>query len=61
MDKKKEFEKFIDQLGSLYEEGKDCLNSLTIIKDEQDKYHRLFGILKEIRDLSANHAQQNLK
>ena len=49
----KEFDESLKQLGSLYEEGKDCLHQLSILEDEKESYWRLFDILKEMRDLSA--------
>lgn len=54
----KEFDESLKKLGDLYEEGKDCLNSLPIARglimdDEKDYEARLFEILREMRDLSA--------
>lgn len=51
-----EFEDNLNKLGSLYEEGKDCLNQLfsqwKLIK-EREAHARLYDILKEMRDLAA--------
>lgn len=54
----KEFEQSLKMLGDLYEEGKDCLNSLSILEDEREHYHRLFDILKEMRDLAGTTMQK---
>ncbi len=51
-----EFKEALQKLGELYEEGKDCLNYIdkyNLPVDEQEKYDRMFGILQEMRDLSA--------
>jgi antitoxin component HigA of HigAB toxin-antitoxin module len=48
-----EFDESLKKLGHLYEEGKDCLHQLSILEDERGSYHRVFEILKEMRDLSA--------
>jgi hypothetical protein len=54
----KEFDDSLTELGNLYEEGKDCLHSLSILEDEKKDYWRLFEILKEMRDLSAINMQK---
>ena len=54
----KEFDASLKTLGDLYEEGKDCLHSLSILEDEKDSFWRLFEILKEMRDLSAVNMQK---
>lgn len=49
----KEFDESLKALGNLYEEGKDCLFSLSVLEDEIEVRERLFEIIKEMRDLSA--------
>ena len=51
----KEFDASLKTLGDLYEEGKYCLHSLSILEDEKEDYWRLFDILKEMRDLQKFH------
>lgn len=47
------FDKSIDELNDMYEEGKTCLHQLSILIDEQDSYHRLFDIIKDLRKIAA--------
>lgn len=55
----KEFEESLKKLGDLYEEGKDCLNSLlgaamgSIFPEDIEKHGRLYQILQQMRDLAA--------
>ena len=56
----KEFDESLKKLGDLYEEGKDCLHSLSILEDQEERinYFRVFDILKEMRDLSVINMQK---
>lgn len=56
-----EFAVKLNTLSDLYEEGKDCLHSLSILDSERNDYDRLFDILKEVRDLSAVSMKQLYK
>jgi hypothetical protein len=54
----KEFDEALEKIGSLYEEGKDCLNNMAVCmveapQDEIESKDRLFEILRELRDISA--------
>lgn len=44
------FEAKLDQLGDLYEEGKDCL---ALLYSPDPKHARLYEILREMRDIAA--------
>src|SRR5690606_40135769 len=56
-----EFKDAVSHLGNLYEEAKDSLNSLTIIKHEGLYYNQLYSKLHEIRNVSAATLQENFK
>lgn len=43
----------LKELGDLYEEGKDCLNSLGILENDRNEWSRVYEILREMRDLAA--------
>jgi hypothetical protein len=49
----KEFDEGLKNIGSLYEEGKDCLHCLSILEEEREDYDRVFEILREFRDIAA--------
>lgn len=50
----KQFDNNLDKIGSLYEEGKDCLSSLIISHPEDiNNRTRLYEILREMRDIAA--------
>lgn len=56
-----EFDRSLKQLGDLYEEGKDCLHSLSILNEEREHYNRVFDIIRELRDIAAVSLKANLK
>lgn len=47
----KEFDDKLKEIGSLYEEGKDCLNRIALWDDQDHK--RLYEILERLRTLAA--------
>lgn len=47
----KEFDDKLKEIGSLYEEGKDCLNRIDLWGDQDHK--RLYEILERLRTLAA--------
>jgi hypothetical protein len=49
----KQFDDQLKRIGDLYEEGKDCLHSLSILEEERDDYSRVFEIVRELRDIAA--------
>lgn len=49
-----EFNKKLELLGALYEEGKTCLNK---IYQDDPAHTRLYEILREMRDLTALNMQ----
>jgi hypothetical protein len=56
----KEFDKNLEQIGKLYEEGKDCLSSLMIHHPPDIRSQsRLYEILREMRDISAVQLKAN--
>lgn len=59
MSNEKQFNETLKIIGDLYEEGKDCLFSLSILEEEHKYYHRLFEIIQEMRDLAATNLKVN--
>lgn len=49
----KNFDERLKEIGDLYEEGKDCLNSLGILEEDRADWSRLFDIIREMRDIAA--------
>lgn len=49
----------LKELGDLYEEGKDCLNSLGILEEDRAEWSRVYEILREMRDISAVQLKAN--
>ena len=47
------FNREIDEVGRLYEEGKDCLNSISFLVEDREQYYRLYEILNEFRNKSV--------
>ena len=47
------FDETLKRIGELYEEGKDCLNSLGILEEDRREWSRVYEILREMRDLAA--------
>jgi len=54
-----EFNNSLKQLGDLYEEGKDCLNNISVSWLEREHQDRLFEILRKNRDISAVTLKEN--
>jgi hypothetical protein len=48
-----DFQTRLYEIGKLYEDGKDCLNSLSILEDEWAEYNKLFEIIRELRDIAS--------
>lgn len=48
-----EFDRQLKRIGDLYEEGKDCLNSLQILEDDRTEWSRVYEIIRELRDIAA--------
>jgi hypothetical protein len=49
----------LKEIGDLYEEGKDCLNGLSILEEERTEWSRLFEIIREMRDIAAVNLKAN--
>jgi hypothetical protein len=55
----KTFDARLKEIGDLYEEGKDCLNGLSILEEERTEWSRLFEIIREMRDIAAVNLKAN--
>jgi hypothetical protein len=55
----KTFDVRLKEIGDLYEEGKDCLNGLSILEEERTEWSRLFEIIREMRDIAAVNLKAN--
>jgi hypothetical protein len=55
----KTFDARLKEIGDLYEEGKDCLNGLSILEEERTEWSRLFEIIRELRDIAAVNLKAN--
>lgn len=58
---KQEFDAALDKLGALYEEGKDCLNSMMIHHPQDiDARTRVHEIIRDMRDMMGTQLQARL-
>lgn len=54
----KTFDDNLKRIGDLYEEGKDCLNGLSILEEERPTWSRCYEIIREMRDIAAVKAKR---
>lgn len=43
----------LQHISELYEDGKDCLHSMSVLADEMQHRDRLYEVLRELRDVAA--------
>lgn len=58
---REQFNKKIDELSELYEQGKDCLNSVDILHEDRTQWSRLYEIIREMRDIAAVSLQSQIE
>lgn len=48
----------LTQIGDLYEEGKDRLNSIHVLNEDRPHWSRCYDIIRELRDIAATQWKQ---
>ena len=44
----------IERIDELYKESKECLSKISALQTEYNYFHRLFGVIAELKDIATN-------